>query len=167
MRRVIRRAVGAGLAAAAAGCSSGIYKIVPVTGTVTTCDGKPAEGGTVYFVPVDAPDRTGRPPGLAGGGSSGVVGPDGRFALEATDGQGGPGALVGPHAVTFRPPRTERPKLSAAERQGLPDDAARKIDEENAKLPVFPKIPCSDKIAPAEVEVKAGTNTFEFKLLPK
>src|SRR4051794_40604635 len=80
------------------GCRSP-YAAAPVSGTVMTCEGKPAEGGVVTFTPLDDPGRTGRPAGHAGWASSGTVGPDGRFTLTALDGRSGDGALIGPHRV--------------------------------------------------------------------
>jgi len=56
------------LSAVLAGCKADPYKLVPVTGTVTSCEGKPAAGGVVVFAPIDNPDVTGRksgPPAFA------------------------------------------------------------------------------------------------------
>ena len=34
-------------------------------------------------------------------------------------------------------------------------------------MPIYPPLPCSNKIEPGEVEVKPGDNLFEFTLPPK
>src|SRR5262245_7665620 len=109
-------AVCAALAGALlSGCGSK-YDMAPVRGRVTTCQGKPAVGAVIKFMPIDAPDKTGRPAGYTGTASHGTVGEDGTFTLTAMDGKSGAGALVGPHMVLFEPPPTRRPTLLPEER---------------------------------------------------
>src|SRR5207344_3074428 len=58
--------VVASIVPALCGCGRDPYQLVGVKGHVTTCDGKPAAGGTVVFYPVDDPDTTGRKKGNPG-----------------------------------------------------------------------------------------------------
>ena len=80
----------------AAGCR-GEVELGNVEGTVTM-DGKPLDGATVKFIPVNR----GRP-------AVGMTGPDGRYELQysATDS----GALVGPMKVEITTGDPEQPKL--------------------------------------------------------
>ena len=61
------------LSAFLVGCKSDPYKLVAVTGTVTSCEGKPAAGGVVVFAPIDNPDATGRKGGNPGREARGEV----------------------------------------------------------------------------------------------
>jgi hypothetical protein len=156
-------AVAGGLAA---GCGSNPYQMAAVRGRVT-CQGKPATGGIVIFQPLDAPDRTGRPKGFSGTASNGTIAEDGTFTLTAMDGKSGAGALVGPHQIIFQLPPTRRPTLSADDRSSMSPEEIKAAEESNRRLPIYPPLPCSDKVTPGEVEVKAGDNEFEFTLAPK
>ena len=151
-------AVGAAaVAGLAAGCGPDPYRTAPVRGTVT-CNGKPAEGAVVTFVPVDAPDRTGRPAGHSGGGAAGTVGADGTFTLTGIDGK---------HKVLFRPPPTKRPRLTADDKAAMTPEELKAAEDELARRPVYPPLPCGDQLTPGEVEVQPGGSTFEFTLGPK
>jgi hypothetical protein len=158
---------GAGvLSLLGAGCSDDPYKLTEVTGTVT-CNGKPAWGGFVVFEPVDASEKTGRPPGEPGGVSRGIVGEDGSFTLmmdpkgeyEQRD-----GALTGPHRVSFLPPRTEPAEFSPAD-EWMPAEEKERAKAELAAIPVFKPLDCGNAISPNEVEVvQGGENNFSFTL---
>ncbi len=157
------------------GCANP-YRLATVRGHVT-CQGKPAVGGQVVFLPIDAPERTGRPSGQSGRPSRGTVGADGTFTLtceliaDGKPGESAPGALIGPHRVLFKMPLTTRPTMDADTRivlSGAEHKAELKAAEEAlARVPVYAPLPCSDKITPGEVEVKPGSNEFEFTLAPK
>jgi hypothetical protein len=147
-----------------AGCGSK-YQLAKVQGRIT-CGGKPATGGEVVFQPIDAPDQTGRPKGLPGTASRGTVGPDGTFTL-TVDGQSEAGALVGPHRIHFRMPPTKRPTLPAEERALMSPEELKAVEEDLRNRPVYPPLPCSANVSPGEVEVKPGSNEFEFTLQPK
>lgn len=148
------------------GCGSNPYQMAPVRGRVT-CMGKPATGAVVIFQPLDAPGQTGRPAGHPGSASSGTVGEDGTFTLTSMDGKSGSGALLGPHQVILRLPPTKRPTLSADDRATMSPEEIQKAEEINRNMPIYPPLPCSDKVTPGEVEVKPGSNEFEFTLQPK
>ncbi|HTI49311.1 MAG TPA: hypothetical protein VL475_00115 [Planctomycetaceae bacterium] len=157
----------AGLIAAVslAGCGDSLYQAAPVTGTVL-CDGKPATGGVVVFQPADAPKETGRPEGEPGLTSTGIVGEDGTFTLMVeARGFDSPrtGALIGPHHVFFRPPRTTPWELDPSDR-ALPPEQLAKLKEELAKRPVYKPLACGDRINPDTTTVKAGKNSFQFTL---
>jgi hypothetical protein len=147
------------------GCSNP-YQRAPVRGRVT-CQGKPATGGVVIFQPLDAPGKTGRPAGHPGGASSGTVGPDGSFTLTALDGKSGAGALLGPHQVLFEMPPTKRPPITADDRLVLSPAELKALQEDIARRPIYPPLPCSANITPGEVDVKPGQNEFVFTLPPK
>lgn len=80
---------------ALSGCSSGEYKLVPVSGTVTL-DGKPVAGARVIF----EPQRSNAQALTAGPGSDGKTNEEGRYSL-ATTADARPGAIAGTHAVVI------------------------------------------------------------------
>jgi hypothetical protein len=148
------------------GCGSNAYQMAPVRGRIT-CQGKPAAGGVVTFMPINAPEKTGRPAGFTGAASKGTVEADGTFTLTSMDGKSGPGALVGPHRVLFQAPPTRRPTIPADDRAAMSPEEIKAAEEANSRLPVYPPLPCSTNPSPGEVEVKPGDNEFEFTLQPK
>jgi len=150
-----------------AGCKADPYALVSVTGTVTTCEGKPAAGGTVVFYPVDDPDTTGRKKGNPGREARGAVAQDGSFFLTTIGIRPERGAVVGKHQVAFEMPPTKRRTVSAEDRSNLSAEEVKKLEAEFANDPAFAPIPCSNKIQPEEVVVKTDGNHFEFKLPPK
>lgn len=111
-----------------------------VTGIVTTQDGKPIESGRIVFGPLDVNEE-----GLSGKAARGNI-ENGKFEL--TTYNRGDGAVVGRHRVALR------------ELTSLDEELAREYD-----LP--PKHGC--KISPEfeEVEVKSGSNYFEFTAIPR
>lgn len=149
------------------GCKSDPYKLVPVTGTVTSCAGKPAAGGVVVFAPIDNPDVTGRKSGNPGREARGEVAADGAFTLTTIGIPPRSGAVTGPHRVTFEMPSGRRPSLSGEDKANMKPDEIKKIEAEFASRVVHPALPCSDQIQPGEVTVKPGKNEFEFRLPPK
>jgi hypothetical protein len=148
-------------------CRTDPYKLVEVRGTVTSCDGKPAAGGTVVFYPVDAPDKTGRKGGNPGREARGTVGEDGTFTLTTIGIRPAPGAVTGPHKVAFEMPPTRRPVLTADDRATMTPEEAKQVEADFASRKVFAPLPCSDQIQPSEVVVNVADNNFEFKLPPK
>lgn len=170
MRFVAVKCLAVGLAISLGGCGGGLYQLAQVRGTVMTCEGKPATGGTVIFYPVDDPAATGRPAGQPGREARGVVGADGSFTLTTIGVQSTPeqpGAVTGKHKVAFEMPPTKRPTLSAADKENMTPDEIKKNEAELAARPVYPPLPCSDQITPAEVTVERSGNNFEFNLPPK
>jgi hypothetical protein len=149
------------------GCKSDPYKLVPVTGTVTSCEGKPAAGGVVVFAPIEDPDVTGRKSGNPGREARGDVAADGTFTLTTIGIPPKPGAVTGPHRVTFEMPSGRRPSLSAEDKANMTPDEIKKNEAEFASRVVHPALPCGDQIQPGEVTVKPGKNEFEFRLPPK
>ncbi len=149
------------------GCGRDPYKTVTVRGRVTTCEDKPAVGGTVVFTPIDAPAETGRPSGNPGRISMGTVGEDGTFTLTYTNGAPGSGAVTGPHRVSFLMPPTTRPVIDAETRAAFSPEELVEIQKDFDSRPVYPPLPCTPDITPGEVKVAAGDNMFEFKLPPK
>jgi len=139
------------------------YQTVPVTGKLTL-DGKPVEGASVVFTPVNAPEKTGRPDGQPGKVSRGKVGADGSFTLAQDDGT--PGAVVGPHKVMFEPGMTQRPGIPGSERELMTPEDIAKLEAQIAAMPIYPPLPSGLAITPAEVEVKSGENSFDFQLSP-
>ena len=76
------------------GCSGGGYKVVPLSGTVTM-DGNPEAGVRVVFSPYALEDNP-----APGPYSSAITDENGEFAMVTRYGK--PGAIVGPHLVTFK-----------------------------------------------------------------
>lgn len=151
------------------GCGTA-YPTAKVRGRVLTCEGKPATGGVVEFWPIDAPDKTGRRPGNPGQVSRGTVGADGTFTLVSIGIQGAKdtdGAVTGPQRVTFKMPPTKRPVMTPEERSAGTPEHIKALEEEAARMPIYPPLPCTNKIEPSEVEVKPGDNSFEFTLPSK
>jgi hypothetical protein len=149
------------------GCRTDPYKLVEVRGSVTSCDGKPAAGGTVVFYPVDAPEKTGRRGGNPGREARGIVADDGSFTLTTIGIKPAPGAVTGPHKVAFEMPPTRRPVLSGEDRATMSPEEAKQVEADFASRKVYAPIPCSDQIQPNEVIVNATDNKFEFKLPAK
>ncbi|WP_437205979.1 hypothetical protein [Planctomicrobium sp. SH664] len=164
-----------GLFVLASGCGQDPYILVPVTGKVLTCEGKPAAGGTVMFMPVDNPSVTGRPQNEPGKVSEGVIGEDGTFTLwyGMTQGVGAPpptesGAVTGPHRLMFKSPFTAKPTLSASEKAQMGEEDRKAAQALYDAVKIYPPIPCSLKVEPSEVIVELnGTNHFELKLAPR
>jgi hypothetical protein len=132
-----------------------------------SCEGKPAAGGVVVFAPIDDPDTTGRKQGNPGREARGEVAADGTFSLTTIGIPPKPGAVTGPHRVTFEMPTGRRPTLSAEDRANMTADEIKKNEAEFASRVVHPPLPCSDKIQPDQVTVKRDGNHFEFTLPPK
>jgi hypothetical protein len=161
----VRRLGCAALGLVLLGCGSSEYEFADVTGKVT-CDGKPAWGGVVIFEPLDAPEKTGRPKGQPGRRSQGLVQKDGTFSLTYTPGGGGSevdGAITGPHRVTFIQPQSTPWKWNPQDDWMEPAEK-EKLKADLASRPVYPALSCGSTLAPGEVDVKAGDNTFEFTL---
>jgi hypothetical protein len=149
------------------GCRADPYKLVEARGTVTTCEGKPAAGGTIVFYPVDDPESSGRKAGNPGREARGAIGEDGSFTLTTIGIKPAPGVVTGRHKVAFEGPPTRRPTLSADDKANMTPEEIQKNEADFASRKVYAPIPCSDKVQPEEVVVKAEGNQFEFKLLPK
>jgi hypothetical protein len=150
------------------GCGNNAYQLAPANGRVT-CDGKPATGGTVIFMPIDAPEKTGRPKGQPGIRSTGMVRDDGTFALvrDAVAAEGeAPGAIIGPHEVFFVLPRTEPYQVHPEDKRNLPPGDLKKLEAELAQKPIFAPLDCGDVISPKTVEVGPDGNEFTFTLAP-
>ncbi len=150
------------------GCGQNPYATASVTGTVL-CNGEPAVGGTVLLQPIDAPGKTGRPRNRPGQTARGVVGDDGTFSVELDsvgDDMGRSGALIGPHLVIFIMPQTEPRKLGRRE-SNLPPEELAKLQKEIADEPLYEPFACGRAIWPDTIEVKPGSNVFDFVLLPK
>ena len=150
------------------GCGRDLYATVRVTGKVL-CEGAPATGGPVVFRPLEAPEKTGRPKNNPGQSATGVVNSDGSFSLSLPpigSRKGRSGALIGPHEVLFRLPRTERRKLEPSLERLPPADFERlKAEIENE--PIYAPLSCSRAIWPDTFDVKAGGNIANFVLLPE
>ena len=147
------------------GCGGDAYPKAVVTGRVM-CGDKPAWGGVITFQPVDAPEKTGNPPGNPGGVSRATVEEDGTFRLTYEARGASPeddGAVIGPHRVVFIPPVTEPPKWESRFNE-LPEEDQAQIKAELAKQKVYPKLECGIELTPNEVEVKPGENNFDFTL---
>lgn len=150
------------------GCGNSQYKTARVTGTVF-CDGEPAAGGTVILRPIDAPGKTGRPRNMPGPSATGIIEDDGSFSLTLVaigDDTGTAGALIGPHEVIFAMPPTESRKITRGHQELSPDELAE-LKEDLAEEPVYKALACGRAIWPDTVDVKAGSNVFDFVLLPR
>lgn len=166
-RTAITSLVLVGLAALL-GCRRDPYLPVQVSGKITTCEGKPAAGGTMVFYPVDDPSASGRKAGNPGREARGTVNDDGTFSLTTIGIQPQPGAVTGRHKIAFEMPPTRRPTLSDADKANMTPDEIKQNEADFASRKVYSPIPCSDLPEPAEVTVTAaGPNYFEFKLKPK
>jgi hypothetical protein len=150
-----------------AGCKVDPYELVPVTGKVTSCEGKPAAGGVIVFAPIDDPDKTGRKSGNPGREARGEVAADGTFSLTTIGIPPKPGAVAGPHRITFEMPTGRRPTLSGEDKANMTPEEIKKNEADFASRVIFPPLPCSDKIQPKQVVVTSAGNNFEFKLPPK
>ncbi|WP_437206665.1 hypothetical protein [Planctomicrobium sp. SH664] len=156
----------AALATLLSGCGTDPYALVPVTGKVLTCEGKPAVGGTIKFLPVDDPTASGRPAGQPGREAYGKVGEDGSFSLTSTGGTEAKGVVTGRHQVLFVMPPTGKRKVMPDMRSSLSEAEIAALEKEYEKDVVPPAIPCSSKVEPVEVTVEAKGAQFEFRLSP-
>jgi len=156
-----------GIAAMSTGCAEDGYALLDVSGRVQTCEGKPAVGGTIIFSPADDPASTGRPKGQPGREARGQIGADGTFRLMTYGKTFEQGVVSGRHTVTFEMPPTRRPVLTSGDREALGPEGTKAREAEIAAMPVYEKVPCSNKLEPSEVTVKGADDVFEFKLLSK
>jgi len=146
------------------GCKADPYRLVEVRGKVTSCDGKPAAGGTVVFYPVDDPQTTGRKSGNPGREARGTLSDDGTFTLTTIGIRPAQGAVMGPHKVAFEMPPTRRPVLTAEDKAAMTPEEIKANEADFASRKVYTPLPCSDQIEPNKVTVKADGNDFDFKL---
>ncbi len=77
------------------------------------------------------------------------------------------GALIGPHRVLFKMPPTKRPVLTGEERLSMSPKEIQQVEEDFKRRPVYPPLPCSANLSPDKVDVKPGTNEFQFTLQSK
>ena len=148
MRRT-RAGIWAVAVLALAGCG-GEPKLVAVTGLVKL-DGKPAEGVRVYFWPVDMSAKS-----FQSRMAIGFTGPDGRFALRGTNGDG---IAAGDYKVTFARPMAKG-KLTGAAAANL------KAEETGAKETLKPEYTDQDKTKQAAT-VSETSHDFVFDLSTK
>ncbi len=167
MRRMEVTLIAVACLALMAGCRADPYRLVEVRGRVTSCDDKPAAGGTVVFYPVDDPQATGRKAGNPGREARGRVGDDGAFTLTTIGIRPAPGAVMGPHRVAFEMPPTRRPVLTGEDKASMTPEEIKANEADFAGRKVYAPIACSDQIQPGEVSVKADGNDFDFKLPPR
>ncbi len=104
------------------GCGSNLPPIGPLTGTVTM-GGKPYANGSLMFTPTN-------------GGRPSVAATDENGKFEAMYNLDTPGALIGPHTVTFEP-------------------GGEKDSEEDEFKPYAPPKE-NFKVTPSEITVEAG-----------
>lgn len=126
-----------------AGCGSGGFKLVPVSGTVTL-DGQPLAGASVSFQPTGS----GATPGP---GSTAVTDASGKYVLKTAETVQRTGAVVGNHVV----------RISAAQDQRAADDDTQRPA---AKDPV--PAPYRDQGVPFTVPA-GGTDKADFQLTSK
>lgn len=135
-RRTLCLVAGAA-ALVVAGCGPAGPDVQFVEGVVTL-DGKPLDGATVTFLPVD---KT----GISAAGKTDAAG---RFRLNATQGKKyGKGTVVGDYVVTVT-------KLFWREQAVEPDHITPLIYEDSKKSPL-------------KATIAKGRNTFEFGLTSK
>lgn len=149
------------------GCGSNGIPIAPVTGSVMTCDGKPAAGGKVVFHPMG--NKSGQA-GISGRESRAIVNEDGTFellTLPTMREPSRPGAVVGEHRVTFEMPRTRPLRLTSEDKEGLSPEFIKEQEAKLASMPVYSAIKCSNKIETPTVTVVDGDNVFSLTLAPK
>lgn len=143
------------------------YQMRAVSGRVLTCEGKPAVGGTIVFSPMDEPKVTGRPPGYPGTESYGRIDEQGEFRLEPSTGQAHrSGAVSGRHRVSFWMPLTETPQPSEEDASMMSQAEFEAYVESLREVPLFPVIPCSDRVSPSTVTVPEEGARFDFVLEP-
>jgi len=139
--------LGLGLLAGVAGCADrsgapSVQTVYEVKGKVLLADGKPLEGGHIYFVHSSGATT-----------SDGKIGADGAFALST--GNSGVGAPVGDYKVRIEP---DDPSLLSAPGPG------RRGVAKGKKLPFDPKYLDEDSSGLKAV-VKAEPNALEpFRL---
>lgn len=87
--------VAAGLALI--GCGKGAYKVAPVSGKITL-DGQPLANVNVVFQPSGTKSSA-----TPGPGSAATTDAQGQYTLRTMEEPSQPGAVVGPHVVSFTP----------------------------------------------------------------
>jgi hypothetical protein len=124
------------LCALASGCGAGDaprwQTVHAVTGKVVLANGKPLNGGAVYFVPADGAVM-----------SEGKIAPDGSFSL--LTGGSGAGAPAGEFKVRIEPPDASvlAIRRTPGSGKGLPFPA-RYLDEDTSGLTVVVKSGAND-----------------------
>ena len=153
-----------------AGCGSGEYRVIEISGKVLTCKGEPAEGGTILFSPIPDPEAESSKQANPGRESRGAVAADGTFTVSTVatlSTPSEPGAIIGTHRVTFQMPPTATPRLTPGEKADMSAAEIKKLEAEFASRPVFKPIPCGITLTPNVVTVSDEQTTFEFTLSPK
>ena len=74
------------------------------------------------------------------------------------------GAVIGPHRVTFTPPRTTPHEIHPEDKVNLSPEDLKKLEEVISAQPVYQPLPCSSSINPDTVDVAADGNDFSFTL---
>jgi hypothetical protein len=125
-----------------AGCGGSLKLPTGKVSGKVTVNGQPVTGGTITFVPIAKKD-----PNAAGLTAIAAIQSDGTFKA-STYGQYD-GAVIGKHQVMFTPPYVEAPVAAEGAHAQAPP-------------PKYPGL----TIDITEVEVKAGENTVDIKLVP-
>lgn len=127
-----------------AGCGGGSLKLpTGKVGGKVTYNGQPVTGGTITFMPVSKADMK-----EAGRSAKCAIQPDGTFkagTYEEFD-----GALIGKHTVMFTPPSVAAPAAAEGAHAQTPP-------------PLYPGLTTDV----TEIEVKAGENKIDIKLVPR
>lgn len=131
------------------------YPVAPVSGRVL-CNGEPVPGGTVLFLPVNAPQLTGRPDGRPGKAGEGIVQPDGTFVVGTYSNSDG--ALIGPHKIVF-----EFPDIPVADFEWA--ELEQEDQEQAEALRRLSSLACGEKTDIEDFTVQAGQNELVINLV--
>lgn len=147
-----------------AGCGSGEFNMVPVSGTITM-DGEPLEGAEVVFAPMEIKDQA-----IVGPASVGITDSNGKYTLKTP--KGVEGAVVTKHRVAVSFGEIDEAAVGAKideviqKDRSMPESAVVALERKvRREMEIKKKVPESYNLKSVlQMEVVEGTENANFDL---